>query len=375
MRTALMLLFLLAVAAIPGSVLPQRAVNIEDVQRLLRRAPGPRAVAGPAVGASTSTPRPGSPRSTCCCSPRWSAASCPGCATTAARCAPPPPDAPKRLDRLPQSRRAGRRRGRRGGEPPARLAQARGGERADGTVTVVRREGYLKETGNLLFHFALLAVLVGVGLGSWYGWHGNRLLVAGPEQAFCNTVQQYDEFGLGPRVDARRPAAVLPAADRLPGADYLRQRAADVVRGRRDRHRRRTATRTGTRSRSTTRCGWTAPTSTCSATATRRCCATPTGTATAQTTVAPFLSADGDADQRGRGRVPGRQRQRQGRSRSAFDGLYLPTTDGRRTRARTIPAERDPALMLIAYRGDLGLDAGIPSSVYELDQRQIDAGG
>src|SRR6187455_2706491 len=33
MRTALVLLFLLAVAAIPGSVLPQRAVKVEDVQR------------------------------------------------------------------------------------------------------------------------------------------------------------------------------------------------------------------------------------------------------------------------------------------------------------------------------------------------------
>ena len=60
-------------------------------------------------------------------------------------------------------------------------------------------KGYIKETGNLLFHFALLAILVGVGLGSWYGWHGNRLLVAGADRGFCNTLQQYDEYALGPR--------------------------------------------------------------------------------------------------------------------------------------------------------------------------------
>jgi len=36
MRTALVLLFLLAVAAIPGSVLPQRAVNAENVAGLQR---------------------------------------------------------------------------------------------------------------------------------------------------------------------------------------------------------------------------------------------------------------------------------------------------------------------------------------------------
>ena len=73
----------------------------------------------------------------------------------------------------------------------------------DGTVTVAAEKGYLKETGNLLFHFALLALLIGVALGSWYGWHGNRLLVAG-DDGFCNTLQQYDEYGLGARV-GRRP--------------------------------------------------------------------------------------------------------------------------------------------------------------------------
>ncbi len=50
-------------------------------------------------------------------------------------------------------------------------------ETPDGGWTVSAEKGYLKETGNLLFHFALLAVLVGVGFGHWYGWHGNRILV------------------------------------------------------------------------------------------------------------------------------------------------------------------------------------------------------
>ena len=49
-------------------------------------------------------------------------------------------------------------------------ARASGGARScashdDGTVTVAAEKGYLKETGNLLFHFALLALLVGVALG------------------------------------------------------------------------------------------------------------------------------------------------------------------------------------------------------------------
>jgi cytochrome c biogenesis protein len=38
------------------------------------------------------------------------------------------------------------------------------------------------------------------------------------------------------------------------------------------------------------------------------------------------------------------------------------------------PTERDPGLVIFAYRGNLGMDAGIPRSVYSLDQRQIDRG-
>ena len=72
-----------------------------------------------------------------------------------------------------------------------------------GEWTVSAEKGYLKECGNLLFHFALLAVLVGVGFGSWYGWHGNRLLVQGADKGFCNTLTQFDESSLGARV-ARR---------------------------------------------------------------------------------------------------------------------------------------------------------------------------
>lgn len=69
-------------------------------------------------------------------------------------------------------------------------------------VTVSAEKGYLKETGNLLFHGALLAVLAGVAVSSWYGWHGNRLLITGEDQAFCNTPSVYDEVALGTRMSA-----------------------------------------------------------------------------------------------------------------------------------------------------------------------------
>ena len=100
-----------------------------------------------------------------------------------------PPDAPARLDRMPVARPAlGRPARLRRRRPAAARCCARalphGGARAaDGAVTVSAEKGYLKETGNLLFHFSLLALLIGVAFGSWYGWHADRLLVAGADTA------------------------------------------------------------------------------------------------------------------------------------------------------------------------------------------------
>jgi cytochrome c biogenesis protein len=294
-----------------------------------------------------------------------------------------PPDAPARLDRLPQHDRR---------EVPADVAaelhrRLRGRrwrvvrrEHPDGTVTVAAEKGYLKETGNLVFHFALLALLIGVGAGAWYGWHGNRLLVAGPESGFCNTPQQYDEYALGPRVG---PADLPPFCVRLAGfhATYLDNGQptdfiADVswVEGLDGaQHRTRLRVNHPLRLdganvhlfghgyamvlRYTDRLGVT------------------------QTTVAPFLPDDALLTSSGVAAFPDANtdptggRPRDPDAQVGFAGVYLPTAPDDPTLARsTFPDERDPALMLVAYVGDLGLGSGAPQSVYELNQAQLDAG-
>jgi len=199
MRTALILLFLLAVAAIPGSVLPQRGVNPEDVDAYFRENPD-LAAALDRVGAFEVF------------ASVWFSAiylllftSLVGCIVPrlrdhvrALRAAPPA--APKRLDRLPQHAVI---EGYAGDAQTiaAVLRRRRWRVRVDGDE-VSAEKGYLKESGNLLFHFSLIAVLIGVAAGSWYGWSGNRLLVAGEENAFCNTRQQYAEAKLGPQVSS-----------------------------------------------------------------------------------------------------------------------------------------------------------------------------
>jgi cytochrome c biogenesis protein len=384
MRTALVLLFLLAVAAIPGSVLPQRSVNREDVAGFFAEHPD-LAPWLDRLGAFEVFASP------------WFSAIYLLLFTSLVGCVIPrlrehvralravPPDAPRRLDRLPQHADGEQRDG-----DPATTAAAIGRalrtrrfrtavrEQPDGDWTVGAEKGYLKETGNLLFHIALLAVLVGVGFGSWYGWHGNRLLVAGADYAFCNTLQQYDESGLGPRVDgADLPAFCLELTDFRATYQPTGQPKSFLATVRVDE-------RDGTPRaasfsvnsplrlddanvyllghgyapviRYTDRFG------------------------RAQTVAAPFLPTDGMMTSEGVAAFPDANvdpdtGRRDAGLQVAFEGLYLPTVPDTPPFIRSAsPEQRAPGVMLWAYRGDLGLDTGATGSVYRLDRGQVNSG-
>ncbi|GAA4692335.1 cytochrome c biogenesis protein ResB [Phytohabitans rumicis] len=370
MRTALILLFLLAIAAIPGSVLPQRSVNIEKVNQYYVEhpslAPWLNRLGMFEVFASV-----------------WFSAIYVLLFTSLVGCVLPrlrdhyralrsvPPNVPARLDRLPQHAVL---EGAAGIDDIAAALRKRRWRVAVRDDTVSAEKGYLKETGNLIFHFALLAVLAGVGFGSWYGWHGNRLLVVGSDTAFCNNLQQYDEYGLGARIKA----ADLPRfcleltdfkAEFLPsGQPSSYQATARVDDGPPQRFSVNSPLRLGDANvyllghgyapiiRYTDRYGQ------------------------SQTTVAPFLTVDGMLTSEGVAAFPDANVDPRGGARDpnlqvAFEGLYLPTAPDAAPYTRSVyPAERSPALMLWAYRGNLGLDVGLPQSVYTLDQRQVNSG-
>ncbi|MGV9713284.1 cytochrome c biogenesis protein ResB [Gordonia sp. NPDC003424] len=72
----------------------------------------------------------------------------------------------------------------------------------DTVVEVSAEKGYLREFGNLVFHFALLALLVSIAVGKLYGYEGTRSLVADGEEGLCNTsTAVYDSFRAGSLVD------------------------------------------------------------------------------------------------------------------------------------------------------------------------------
>ena len=61
--------------------------------------------------------------------------------------------------------------------------------------SVSAERGYLRETGNLVFHTALIGVLIAVGIGGGFGYTGQRVVVEG--NAMTNTLASYDSFNPG----------------------------------------------------------------------------------------------------------------------------------------------------------------------------------
>jgi cytochrome c biogenesis protein len=200
MRTALLLLLLLAVAAIPGSVLPQNRIDQGRVQAYLTDHP----TAGPWLQRLNAFDVYSSP---------WFSAiylllfvSLVGCVLPRSRqhwkaMRALPPKAPRRLQRMPAYRTEITSR-------PAEELLAAAGQTLrrrryrvavhDGDSVSAER-GYLSETGNLAFHLALLGLLGAIAAGSFLGYNGQTVVVEG--SSWSNTLPQYDSFSSGRRVN------------------------------------------------------------------------------------------------------------------------------------------------------------------------------
>lgn len=384
MRTALVLLFLLAVAAVPGSVLPQRTVAVEQVTAYRARNPG----LGRWLDRFGFFDVYSSP---------WFAAIYLLLFTSLVGCVLPrlrehvaslrrrPPPAPRHFARLPAHAELGR--------SPSSAAQAaqrlrgllrsrryrvavRAGD--GGEVTVAAEKGYLKETGNLVFHAALLAVLAGVAFGYGWGWYGNRILVAGPDTGFCTNLQQFDEYGLGPRLEPGDLPRFCVEMARFE-AQFLDNGQPTVFRadltwsapqGEGGRHRLEVNAPLRVDGANLYLLGHGyAPV----LRYTDR-------TGRAQTSVSPFLPIDGMLTSEGAALFPDANAdtgtgQRSTDAQVAFSGIYVPTVPASGSPALSAhPAEHAPGLLLTAYRGNLGLETGVPQSVYEVPRRALDDG-
>jgi cytochrome c biogenesis protein len=200
MRTALLLLFLLALASVPGGFLPQRQVNPLRVNSYLEAHP----TLGPLLDRLQLFD---------VFSSAWFSAiylllfvSLVGCLLPRTRLhlralRAKPPKVPRTLARLPVSETWE--------TTDDVLPRAKRALR--GWRVVVRgdelsaEKGYLRETGNLLFHLSLVLLLVGIAVGAFRGFKGTVLVVEGT--GFSNTVLSYDDIAPGRRFQA---ASLVP---------------------------------------------------------------------------------------------------------------------------------------------------------------------
>ena len=375
MRTALLLLMLLAVAAVPGSVLPQRAQSPERVAQYLRENPA----TGRWLDRFSFFDVYSAP---------WFAAiylllfiSLVGCIiprigvhARAVRAAPP--RVPRRFDRFPVHEEltvdadpeevvAAAARALRGPWsvlPRFRVAIATG---ADSTRTVAAERGYLRETGNLLFHVALVGLLISVAAGQFFSYRGQAIVVEG--RGFANAVVDYDTFQPG---TAFQPASLVPFsltldsfAARFTAAGQPRDFQADVTVREPGR-----AERAGTiRVNEPLLVGGAkvylqgngyAPNVEVRDAAGQLAFSGPV----------PFLPQDGVYTSRGVIKVPDVSTGPQ----LGFVGFLLPTAVVDASGARSVfPQPLSPLLVLTVFTGDLGLDSGVPQNVYQLDSSRM----
>jgi cytochrome c biogenesis protein len=197
MRTALLLLTLLALAAIPGTFIPQTGLDPVKVDSFIKNHPH----LGPFMNRLSLFNVFGAP---------WFAAiylllfiSLIGCLVPrirlhAAALRRRAPDAPRHLMRLPASRKWDSEASPADVADDAYRALRRSRwrvdrrEEADGVVTVAAEKGYLRETGNLIFHVSLLILLVGIAATGLYGFKGTVLVTDGG--SFANAREFYDVF-------------------------------------------------------------------------------------------------------------------------------------------------------------------------------------
>ncbi len=384
MGTALVLLFLLALGAIPGALLPQRSLNESKVQGYLAE----HTLIGPwldrlqmfdvfssfwftSIYALLFISLVG------CLTPRL--------AEHIRSMRAMPVAAPRNLARLPKHESLDT-----AGQPEAvaadvekRLKGWRRVSRRDGdTIEISAEKGYFREFGNIVFHFSLLGLLVAVAAGKLFGYEGNVIVVANGGPGFCSaSPAAFDSFRAGNTVDGTSlhpiclrvndfDADYLPSGQALSfAADVDYQAGDDLVTDTWRPYRLEVnhPLRLGGDRLYLQGHGY-APTFTVTF---------PDGKTRTQTVqwrpddpitllssgvirVDPPGGTYSDAGDRRKNQI-------------AIQGLFAPTEqlDGKLL-SSSFPALNDPAVAIDVYRGDTGLDTGRPQSLFTLDPSLIE---
>lgn len=290
-----------------------------------------------------------------------------------------PPRAPRRLDRLPAYTTW------RTGAEPEEVREAalkllkKRRFRADAAGDAVAAEkGYLREVGNLAFHIALIVLLVAFAWGQLFKYEGNKLILEG--DGFANTLTQYDDFKSGNLFDAANDLA--PFSFTLKDF-YGTYEATGPNRGTPRVYEAKVTYSEGADGADKTKTievnkpldidgskvylvshGY-APILTVK---------DAKGDVVMDKQAVALLPLDANVTSSGAVKVMDGYRNAKGeKEQLGFNAFFVPTYGGKgSTMLSTFPALNNPMLALSAYRGDLGVDAGIPQSIYQLDKTNLE---
>ena len=363
MRTALILLIMLGVAAVPGSLIPQRTQNPMAVRQYFIDSPElARWIERFSGFAVYSSP--------------WFSAiyillfiSLIGCVLPrtfehfkAMRALPPL--TPRNLSRM-ESFQEFKGNGQELADAQSWFKKARFRVRVEEN-SISAEKGYLRETGNLLFHLSLILILIGVSVGSLFGMRGEAIVSKG--ERFISVPTSYDTLSFGKLVneDSLQPF-IIEVIDFQAKYDPVTNAPQDYTATVR-------VTNPGEKNSTIKTLKVNSPltfgntrvylqANGYSPIVTVR---DSTGQVALQGPV-PFLPQDGNLRSIGSIKVPDANPQ------IGFVASFLPTfaRDAKQGGISVFPEALDPKLLFSIWQGDLGLDSGAPQSVYRIDTSKM----
>ncbi|MEU2562847.1 cytochrome c biogenesis protein ResB [Streptomyces longispororuber] len=288
-----------------------------------------------------------------------------------------PPAAPKRLTRLPAYTTW------RTDATPEQVDEAAlallkrrrfRSHRVGGAVSA--EKGYLREAGNLIFHVALIVMLIAFAAGQLFKSEGGKLIMEG--DGFSNTLTQYDDFKSGNLFDIADLEPFSFRLDRFEGsyevtgpqrgtartfkAHVTYSEGADGPEKKKVVEVNKPLEINGTKvylvghgyaPKVTVRDG--------------------RGKVVYSASV-PLLPIDSMGTATGAVKVLDGYRDKDGKPEQlGFNAFFVPTFagDGMGQMFSQFPAPINPRLALSAYHGSLGVDSGVPQNVYQLDTRKM----
>ena len=367
MRTALILLLLLGVASIPGSIIPQRNQDPTRVQQYFVNNPTLAKVFDrfSLFNLYSST---------------WFSAIYLLLFISLIGCVLPrtwehfkniralPPLTPKNLVRLEEFRKF---ESRKTAEEILVIARSHFGKRryrirdCDGSVAV--EKGFIRESGNLLFHLSLIGILIGVSTGALGGMRGSAIVNEG--ESFINVATSYDSLSAGRffRLSDLPPVTLkvlkfTAVYDPLTNAPLDYSLILDVTESGKLESRRVEVKVNKPLTFGATRIYLQANGFSPKVTVRDN-----TGKIVLSGAI-PFLPQDANLTSIGAIKVPDLIPTQLG-----IVGSFLPTAERDKIRGgfSSYPEALNPRLLMSAWLGDLGLDKGVPQSVYRINTAKM----